>query len=164
MVERLGAHRADQRVCEVTCPARTRRNLVSACLKCYTEAMESRTAGEGYLRRQLSDPSYAAAYERASRRIAMFDDVVRSLDARREELGMTKAELARRADMPSAVIRRLFSQQHKNPTLTSLVAIADALDLKICVASGQLLQPLSISKDASPSGTSRAYGTRRRTA
>jgi len=59
----------------------------------------------------------------------MFDDVVRSLDARREELGMTKAELARRADMPSAVIRRLFSQQHKNPTLTSLVAIADALEL-----------------------------------
>ena len=138
--------------------------LVSACLKCYTELMRPRTAAEEHLDRQLSDPSYAAAYERASRRIAMFDDVVRSLDARREELGMTKAELARRADMPSAVIRRLFSQQHKNPTLTSLVAIADALELKICVASGQSMPRLSISTEASTSAPSRTYGTRRRTA
>jgi DNA-binding phage protein len=126
--------------------------------------MEPRTAAEEYLDRQLSDPSYAAEYDRASRRIAMFDDVVRSLDARREELGMTKAELARRAGMPSAVIRRLFSQQHKNPTLTSLVAIADALELKVCVASEQSLPRLSISTEAPTSSPSRAYGTRRRTA
>jgi transcriptional regulator with XRE-family HTH domain len=110
----------------------------------------------------------SAAYERASRRIAMFDDVVRSLEARRQELGMTKAELARRADMPPAVIRRLFSQQHKNPTLTSLAAIAEALELKIFVAPGESLPHLSISptaqKPASTSAPSRAYGTRRRTA
>ena len=107
--------------------------------------MRPRTAAEKHLDRQLSDPSYASAYERASRRTAMFDDVVRSLEARREELGMTKAELARRADMPPAVIRRLFSQQHKNPTLASLAAIADALELKICVAPGESLPRLSIS-------------------
>jgi transcriptional regulator with XRE-family HTH domain len=61
----------------------------------------------------------------------MFDDVVHSLDARRVELGFTKAELARRADMPPAAVRRLFSQQQKNPTLTTLMAIADALDLRV---------------------------------
>lgn len=133
--------------------------------------MRPRTAAEEHLDRQLSDPSYAAAYERASRRIAMFDDVVRSLDTRREELGLTKAELARRADMPPAVIRRLFSQQHKNPTLTSLAAIADALELTICVAAGQSLPRLALSTEngankpgASTSAPSRAYGTRRRTA
>jgi transcriptional regulator with XRE-family HTH domain len=94
----------------------------------------------------------------------MFDDVVRSLDARREELGMTKAELARRADMPSAVVRRLFSRQHKNPTLMSLVAIADALELKICVASGQLTSRVPNRTQASTAEPSRAYGTRRRIA
>lgn len=118
-----------------------------------------------------AEPSYAIAYERASRRIAMFDDVVRSLDACRIELGMTKAELARRADMPPAVVRRIFSQQHKNPTLISLVAIADALDLKVCVAPSAPVSRLSRSADGAipdpPASTpvhSRAYGTRRRTA
>lgn len=142
--------------------------LVTACLKCYTDVMRPRTAAEEHLDRQLSDPSYAAAYESASRRIAMFDDVVRSLEGRRQELGLTKAELARRADMPPAVIRRLFSQQHKNPTLTSLAAIAEALELKICVAPGDSSLHLSVSaeahKPASTSAPSRAYGTRRRTA
>ena len=143
--------------------------MAVVCLKCYTGLMGPRTAAEKHLERQLSDPSYAAAYERASRRIAMFDDVVRSLEARREELGMTKAELARRADMPSAVIRRIFSQQHKNPTLTSLTAIAEALELRICVAPGDSSPHLSISASAqkhaaSTSAPSRAYETRRRTA
>lgn len=105
------------------------------CRKCYTGLVRARTAAEDHLQqRRGSDPEYAAAYEMASRRVAMFDEVVSSLNARREELGITKAELARRADMPPAVVRRLFSQQHKNPTLTSLVAIADALDVALHLA------------------------------
>jgi DNA-binding phage protein len=145
--------------------------VASAYLKCYTALMGSgpRTAAESYLDRQLSDPSYASAYERASRRGAMFDDVVRSLEARRQELGITKAELARRADMPPTVIRRLFSQQHKNPTLTSLASIADALELKICVTPREPSARLSLTAAAQNPATatpspSRAYGTRRRTA
>jgi transcriptional regulator with XRE-family HTH domain len=64
----------------------------------------------------------------------MFDDVVHSLDSRRVELGLTKAELARRADMPAAAVRRLFSQQQKNPTLSTLIAIADALNLRVAAS------------------------------
>lgn len=93
--------------------------------------MTARTAAEEHLRLRRQDPEYAAAYEVAARRVSMFDDVVRALDARRAELGFTKAELAKRADMPPAVVRRLFSQQHKNPTLTTLVAITDALGLEL---------------------------------
>jgi len=33
--------------------------------------------------------------------------------------------------MPAAAVRRLFSQQKKNPTLTTLIAIVDALDLRV---------------------------------
>lgn len=133
--------------------------------------MRLRTAAEEHLALGRMEPAYAAAYEVASRRVAMFDDVVRSLDARRGELGMTKTELARRADMPPAVVRRLFSQQHKNPTLTSLVAIAEALDLRLCVAPRDMLsrRPASADHDGSnPTEAtptpSRASGTRRRTA
>jgi transcriptional regulator with XRE-family HTH domain len=73
--------------------------------------------------------------------MAMFDDVICSLDARRVEIGLTKAELARRADMPPAAVRRLFSQQQKNPTLTTLIAIADALDLRTGTSGDETLLP-----------------------
>lgn len=133
--------------------------------------MRPRTAAEEHLARNCSESEYAAAYEVASRRVAMFDDVVRCLDARREELGMTKAELARRADMPPAGVRRLFSQQHKNPTLTSLVAIAEALDLHLgaAPAAGLLRRSGSANRDAGNPpeaipAPSRVSGTRQRTA
>ncbi len=93
--------------------------------------MKPRTAAEDRFARLRSEPEYGEAYQVASRRIAMFDDVVRSLDARRQELGLTKADVAARANMLAAAVRRLFSQQQKNPTLVTLVAIADALDLRI---------------------------------
>jgi len=103
--------------------------------------VKSKTASERYLDLRRTDPDYAEAFETASRRVAMFDDVVHSLDARRVELGLTKAELARRADMPPAAIRRLFSQQQKNPTLTTLVAIADAVDLRVIAIAVDGLNP-----------------------
>ncbi len=119
-----------------------------------------------------SEPEYGEAYSAATRRIAMFDNVVRSLDARRQELGLTKADVANRANMPPAAVRRLFSQQQKNPTLTTLVAIADALNLHISVLPREdVAKRLSTSSPRppdppastteAPSGTSE---TRRRTA
>ena len=123
--------------------------------------MEPRTAAEQYLSERRSDPQYREAYLSAARRVKMFDDVVRSLDARRVELGVSKAELARRAGMPSAAVRRMFSQQHKNPTLSSLVALADALGLDLrAVTVTRSASPVTVTSEA-PSGAS---GTRRRTA
>lgn len=132
--------------------------------------MEARFSAEDYFAKRRSEPGYEAAYEVASRRIAMFDEVVHSLDAKRDELGLSKAELARRADLPPAVVRRLFSQQHKNPTLTTLVAIADALELSVSMASaGPAVDSLETHNGhASAPGAidapSRASGTRQRTA
>jgi DNA-binding phage protein len=134
--------------------------------------MQPRTAAEERFARLRSDPEYGEAYRAATRRITMFDDVVRSLDARRQELGLTKADLASRASMPAAAVRRLFSQQQKNPTLATLVAIADALDLCISVLpredvaerlSTSSPRPLGASVPATEA-PSRTFGTRRRTA
>jgi DNA-binding phage protein len=90
-----------------------------------------RTGAERYLARRLEDPEYRQAYEGARERIDQIDSVIRALDARREKLHLTKAELARRAGLKPEAIRRLFSAEKPNPTLTTLVALAGALDLEI---------------------------------
>lgn len=90
-----------------------------------------RTGAERYIEKQKEDPEFRAAHEAAARRIRRIDDLVRAIDARRVELGWTKAELARRAGMPPEAVRRLFSMEGPNPTAATLVSLADALDLEL---------------------------------
>ena len=115
-----------------------------------------RTGAERYLARRLEDPEYRQAYEEARERIDQLDSVIRALDVRREELDLTKAELARRAGVKPEAIRRLFSAEKPNPTLTTLVALAGALDLEI--------RPTPRSSGATSRARSVPSGTRRRTA
>lgn len=49
----------------------------------------------------------------------------------REALGLSKAELARRAGLPPEAVRRLFTMRSPNPTATTLVALARAMDLDL---------------------------------
>lgn len=91
---------------------------------------EPRTGAESYLTRRLDDPEYRAAYEEARERIGEIDAIIRALDHRRAELKLTKAELARRAGIKPEAIRRLFTAERPNPTLSTLVALTGALDLK----------------------------------
>lgn len=91
----------------------------------------TRTGAERYIAEQKRDPEFRAAFDAAARRIRRIDDLLRAIDARREELGLTKAELARRAGMPPEMVRRLFSVDKPNPTAATLVALAEALDLEV---------------------------------
>ena len=93
--------------------------------------MQPRTGAERYLADRLRSPNYREAYDRARERIDQIDTVIRTLDARRTELKLTKAELARRAGVKPEAIRRLFSAEKPNPTLSTLVALANALDLDL---------------------------------
>lgn len=138
-----------------TCPMRMSvRNVdVTGTLNNMTAA---RTGAEHYLARRLEDPEYRQAYEEARERIDQIDSVIRALDARREELHLTKAELARRAGVKPEAIRRLFSAEKPNPTLTTLVALAGALDLEILPTPRR-----GASTSRAPSAAS---GTRRRSA
>jgi transcriptional regulator with XRE-family HTH domain len=79
----------------------------------------------------MEDPEFRAAHDAAARRIRHIDDLVRAIDARRVELGWTKAELARRAGMQPEAVRRLFSAEGPNPTAATLVALADVLGLEV---------------------------------
>ncbi len=49
----------------------------------------------------------------------------------REVLGLSKAELGRRADLAPEAVRRLFSVDSPNPTAITLAALAEALDLDL---------------------------------
>lgn len=94
-------------------------------------ARPTRTGAERYLAKRAEAPGFAEAYEQARRRIDQIDQLVLALDERREALGMTKAELARRADIAPEAVRRLFSADSPNPTIGTLTALADSLGLEL---------------------------------
>lgn len=82
---------------------------------------------------RMRDPAYRDAYERAAREIAQTDQVIRELDSLRVDLGISKAELARRIDRNASSIRRLFTASHARPELTLVAAIANALGAEVRV-------------------------------
>ena len=118
---------------------------------------QPRTGAERYLARRLEVPEYRTAHEKAKERIDQIDGVIRALDERRAELNLTKADLARRAGVKPEAIRRLFSAEKPNPTLSTLVALAGALDLELRPAPRR-------PRTGATRGQSAAGETRRRTA
>ena len=96
--------------------------------------VEARTGAERYLAGRKDDPEYRSAYAAARRRIDQIDSIIRMFDQRRCSLDLSKAELARRANLRPEVIRRLFSAARPNPTLATLVALAEALELELAAA------------------------------
>ena len=83
--------------------------------------------------RQMQDPEYRLAYESASREIAQIDAVIRDLDLLRVDLGMSKAELARRVNRNASSVRRLFTARRVRPELPLIAALADALGAELRV-------------------------------
>jgi ribosome-binding protein aMBF1 (putative translation factor) len=69
----------------------------------------------------------AAAFRR---QIDMVDDVMIGIDDRRMELGMSKAELARRVNRDASSIRRLFTSGG-NPEITLVAALAEAVGMRV---------------------------------
>jgi ribosome-binding protein aMBF1 (putative translation factor) len=81
--------------------------------------------------RRMEDPEYRAAYEQAAREIAQTDAVIRALDALRIDLGISKAELARRVNRNASSVRRLFTASQVRPELPLIAALADALGAEL---------------------------------
>ncbi len=83
------------------------------------------------LAKDLEDAEFLREYIVESMRIATIDDLVNSLDQAREASGMTKADLARAISVEPAVVRRLFSGSHLNPTIGTVAEVAAALGMRI---------------------------------
>jgi ribosome-binding protein aMBF1 (putative translation factor) len=82
-------------------------------------------------RQRMHDPEYRTAYERAAREVAQTDAVIRQLDLLRVDLGISKAELARRVNRNASSVRRLFTAGQVRPELPLIVALADALGAEL---------------------------------
>lgn len=83
------------------------------------------------LAEDLEDPAFLREYVVESMRIATIDRIVNDLDQAREAARLSKAALARAISAEPAVVRRLFSAGHVNPTLGTLAEVATALGLRI---------------------------------
>jgi ribosome-binding protein aMBF1 (putative translation factor) len=116
--------------------------------------MEATGAQRYFDARAERSSEYRDALADARSCVATIDRVVRALDDRRQALGLSKAELARRAGMRPEVVRRLLSADSTNPTLATVVSLASVLSLDITLSA-----PASVS-----GGQSAVSGTPRRTA
>lgn len=83
--------------------------------------------------RRMQDPQYRLAYERAARELAQTDAVIQELDSLRADLGISKAELARRVNRNASSVRRLFTASQVRPELPLIAALADALGAELRV-------------------------------
>uniref|UniRef100_UPI003F492066 XRE family transcriptional regulator n=1 Tax=Streptomyces chartreusis TaxID=1969 RepID=UPI003F492066 len=83
------------------------------------------------LAEDLQDPEFLRHYVVESMRIATIDRIVNELDEARDAADLSKAALARAISAEPAVVRRLFSAGHVNPTLGTLAEVAAALGMRI---------------------------------
>jgi ribosome-binding protein aMBF1 (putative translation factor) len=65
------------------------------------------TAYEQYRAKRLADPGFRALYEQKRAEIDLIDTILSHIETRREELGLSKADLARLVGARPESVRRL---------------------------------------------------------
>jgi DNA-binding phage protein len=109
--------------------------LAGTRLLCHACCMARQTGAELYFEaRAAESPEYRQALEAARARIAAVDRVVRALDERRRNLGLSKAELARQAGMRPEVVRRILGAGPANPTLSTVISLASAMSMDVTIS------------------------------
>lgn len=83
------------------------------------------------LAEDLRDPEFLRTYIAESIRIETIDRLVNELDHARVADRLSKADLARAISTEPAVVRRLLSLNHRNPTIGTLVEVAAALGMRV---------------------------------
>lgn len=81
--------------------------------------------------RDEREPGFAEAVEAHLVEIKEFDDYMDAILERLAALGMNRRELAERAEMNASSLRRLLSDRDSNPTLDTMLRVAEALGLEL---------------------------------
>lgn len=105
-------------------------------------------AFEEFLDEQLADPDFRAGFERKLAKVKSMAAVLRVIEDVREQENVAKAEVARRMERHPSAVSRLLSGEGPNPTLDTLVDLADALGLELDVRIKR--QPARPKADYSP--------------
>lgn len=90
-----------------------------------------KTAFDRYVATRMKSREFADAYHEAKAEIAATDKIMRLLDKERAKAHLTKAELARRAGMPSETVRKLFTAEGVNPTMSTVNRLAAELGFSL---------------------------------
>lgn len=98
-----------------------------------TEESLVSTAYEQYRAKRLSDPEFKALYEQKRAEIDAIDTILSHIEQRREELGLTKADVARLVGARPESVRRLLSARSSNPTLFTVMKLASVLGMEVDV-------------------------------
>jgi len=86
------------------------------------------------LRESIIDtPELREHYDHARAAVIRTRELLQQLDAERQLAGLTKAALAERMGVDASVVRRLFSAEASNPTLRTVLEMADALGMQISI-------------------------------
>lgn len=90
-----------------------------------------KTGFDKFVESKMKDANFAARYKAAKAEIDAVDEIVRALDRARLDLGMSKADLARSISAKPEIVRRLFTGEGANPTMATVVKLAEALNLRL---------------------------------
>jgi len=86
------------------------------------------------LRESIVDtPELKEHYDRTRASVIRTRQLLQQIDSERELAGLTKAALAERIGVDASVVRRLFSAEASDPTLRTVLELADALGMQISV-------------------------------
>jgi DNA-binding phage protein len=94
-----------------------------------------------YFGERMKDGAFAAAYTEARAGIDSVDAFMRSLEALRARADVSKAELARRTGTRPEAIRRLLTTKDANPTLETILSLANALGYKLAFVPADSSKP-----------------------
>ena len=90
-----------------------------------------KTGFDKFFDTKMKRASFAANYKTAKAEIDAVDRIIRSLDRARVDLGMSKADLARSISAKPEIVRRLFTGEGANPTMATVVKLAQALSFRV---------------------------------
>jgi DNA-binding phage protein len=90
-------------------------------------------AFEDFLGGKLSDPAFKAGFERKLAKVKSIAEVMHVIESVRAQKSIAKAEVARRMDRKPEAVSRLLRGEGANPTLDTLVELADAIGLELDV-------------------------------
>jgi DNA-binding phage protein len=78
-----------------------------------------------------ADPENREVYDRALSETVALRKILQQVESARVSEGISKAELAQRAGMNPASIRRLLTSETANPTIKTMLGVFDALGLEV---------------------------------
>ena len=88
-----------------------------------------RTAFDEFFDEQMESPAVADAYRHARDEIDSVDRFMRALEAARSSHGLSKAELAKRSQLPAETVRRLLTTERANPTIATVLSMLRPMGL-----------------------------------